>query len=86
MSNSSIKIPVGVKNLAQFMGMEEVEVRFFPKLNELTAILKDYNFGLFTRQTLVDRLGNLKEDCVESGLDSYADGVGKLMSAVQYRY
>ena len=41
----SMKVPIGIKAMAEMMAMEEVEVRFFPKLDDLRSLLKDYNFG-----------------------------------------
>ncbi len=82
----SIKIPVGIKSLAEMMAMEEVEVRFFPKIEDLRAILKDYNFNMLTKKVLIEKLEALKAECLEENFDTYADGIGELVKAVQYRY
>ena len=82
----SIKIPVGIKSLANMMAMEEVEVRFFPKIEGLRAVLKDYNFNMLTKQKLVEKLEAMKAECLEENLDNYAEGIGGLVRAIQYRY
>lgn len=82
----SMKVPVGIKSLAQMMAMEEVAVRFFPKIEGLRAVLKDYNFNMLTKQKLVERLEAMKAECLEENLDNYAEGIGGLVRAIQYRY
>ena len=82
----SMKVPVGIKSLAQMMAMEEVEVRFFPKIEGLRAVLKDYNFNMLTKQKLVEKLEAMKAECLEENLDNYAEGIGGLVRAIQYRY
>ena len=86
MQKSSLKVPVGIKSLAQMMVMEEVEVRFFPKIDDLRAILKDYNFNTLTKKALIEKLEALKAECLEENFDQYADGIGELIKAIQYRY
>ncbi|MBR6689051.1 MAG: hypothetical protein IKL68_03460 [Clostridia bacterium] len=82
----SIKVPVGIKAMAEMMAMEEVEVRFFPKLDDLRAILKDYNFNMLTKKALLEKLESLKAECLEENFDTYAEGIGELIKAIQYRY
>ena len=82
----STKIPVGVKSLAQMMAMDEVEVSFFPKIEGLRSVIKDYNFNMLTKQKLVEKLEAMKAECLEEKLDNYAEGIGGLVKAVQYRY
>lgn len=82
----SMKIPVGVKSLAQMMAMDEVEVRFFPKIEKLRALLKDYNFNVLTKQKLLERLEAMKAECQNESYDNYAEGIGGLVRAIQYRY
>ncbi|MBR6613855.1 MAG: hypothetical protein IKK84_03715 [Clostridia bacterium] len=82
----SMKVPVGIKAMAEMMAMEEVEVRFFPKLDDLRSLLKDYNFGTLTKRALVEKLEALKAECLEENFDTYADGIGELIKAIQYRY
>lgn len=86
MSNSSIKIPVGIKPMAQMMAMEETEVRFFPKIEDLRGLLKDYNYGMLTRQQLVAKLEAMQSECSANGMTAYAGGIEKLVKSVQYRY
>jgi len=83
---SSYRIPIGIKKLAEMMAMTESEVRFFPKLDDLREHLKNYNYGMYTKNVLVDNLKILQQRCVESKLDAYVEGVNNLISAVQYRY
>lgn len=86
MQNVSLKIPVGIKSLAEMMVMEEVEVRFFPKIEDVRALLKDYNFGTLKKKVLLEKLEIMKAECLEENFDTYADGIGELIKAIQYRY
>lgn len=80
------RVPVGIKDLANMMLMQDVEVRFFPKLDDLRGILKDYNFGKLTRTEVEQKLEKLKEECLEENFDTYAEGIGELIKAVRYKY
>lgn len=86
MQKISLKVPVGIKSLAEMMAMEEVEVRFFPKIEDVRALLKDYNFGTLKKKDLIEKLEALKSECLEENFDQYAEGVGELIKAIQYRY
>ncbi len=86
MQKISLKVPVGIKSLAEMMAMEEVEVRFFPKIEDVRALLKDYNFGTLKKKALIEKLETLKSECLEENFDQYAEGVGELIKAIQYRY
>lgn len=86
MQQISLKIPVGIKSLAEMMEMEEVEVRFFPKIEDVRALLKDYNYGTLKKKELVEKLEALKNECMEENFEQYAEGVGELSKAIQYRY
>jgi predicted transcriptional regulator len=86
MQKVSLKVPVGIKSLAEMMGMEEVEVRFFPKVEKVRTLLKDYNFGTLKKKDLIERLESLKDRCKEEGIDQYVAGIDGLIKAIQYRY
>ncbi len=86
MQQISLKVPVGIKSLAEMMEMEEVEVRFFPQIEKVRALLKDYNFGTLKKKELIERLEALKARCLEEKIDQYATGIGGLIKAIQYRY
>lgn len=86
MQQISLKIPVGIKSLAEMMEMEEVEVRFFPKVEKVRALLKDYNFGTLKKKDLIERLEALKDRCKEEKIDQYVAGIDGLIKAIQYRY
>ena len=86
MQKISLKIPVGIKSLAEMMVMEEVEVRFFPKIEDVRALLKDYNFGTLKKKELLEKLEAMKATCVEENIGQYAEGIGELIKAIQYRY
>ena len=86
MQKSSLKVPVGIKSLAQMMAMEEVEVRFFPKTEDVRALLKDYNFGMLSKPKLLEKLDALRDECLEGNFDTYAEGIASLKSSIQYHY
>lgn len=86
MQKISLKVPVGIKSLAEMMVMEEVEVRFFPKIEDVRALLKDYNFGTLKKKDLLERLEAMKTKCAAENYDQYAEGIGELIKAIQYRY
>ena len=86
MQQVSLKVPVGIESLAQMTAMEEVEVRFIPKIDDLRAILEDYNFGTLKKKDLIERLEALKDRCKEEKIDQYVAGIDGLIKAIQYRY
>lgn len=83
---SSLRIPVGIKSLAEMMSMTESEVMFFPKLGDLKEHINNYNYGMYTKNVLIDNLSILKERCKVATLEAYITGVDNLIKSILYRY
>ena len=83
---ASYKIPVGNKSLANIMEMTESEARFFPKLEELKGHITNYNFGLYTKNVLINNLTILKECCKHEKLDAYVEGIENVIKKVKFKY
>lgn len=77
-------IPVGIKSLSKMMEMTESEVRFFPKLNILEELIKNYNYNMYDKNVLIEKISCLEKQCLEENLDGYVDGICKLIKAIRY--
>lgn len=80
------KIPLGIKSLAKMMALTESEVRFFPKLNEMREIIKNYNYNVLSKEELINKLESMKSDCETDALAVYVEGLKELSQVIQYKY
>ena len=79
------KAPIGVKEIAKLMGLEEAEVRAWPHLSDMRTALTDYNFGMLSPEKLVNRLNEISAKCDAAELYHYSAGISNAISVLKLR-
>lgn len=80
------KVPISIKAIAKLMNMLEAEVREWPYLENMRDALKDYNFGVFTKQQLVEKLNDISVKCAEAQIYHYSQGIDKAVETIKVNY
>lgn len=80
----TVNLSTTIKGISELMGMKKEEIAFFPKLNEIRDILKDYNFSVLTAEGAAEKIGEMEENLSGEEL-IYKEGLELLSKRLIYR-
>lgn len=61
MAYTNLRLSTTIEGIADLMNMTKDEVRFFPKLEEIRGILKDYNYSVISERKAAEKITGIKE-------------------------
>lgn len=83
---STIKIPLGVTAISNLMEMKPSEIKFWDKFQEVRDLLKDYNYGVLSKDRLVNKLYDVSVRCANDKTYHYSTGIDNLISSIKLSY
>lgn len=83
---NTMKIPVGVTAISNLMEMKPSEIKFWDKFQEVRNLLKDYNYGVLSKDSLIDKLYDVSVRCANDKIYHYSTGIDNLISSIKLSY
>lgn len=83
---STMKIPVGVTAISNLMEMKPSEIKFWDKFQEVRSLLKDYNYGVLSKNKLVEKLYDVSLRCANDKTYHYSTGIDNLIDNIKLVY
>ena len=78
------KLPVGIKGISRMMKMMPEEVRMCPFFEEVRSIFRDYNYGVLSKDKLIEKLSNIDEG--DGRFDIFNKGIENAINMIQVCY
>lgn len=78
------KLPTGVKGIAQAMEMGQCELMHWGHYKEVRDIFIDFNFGVLTKDQLIQKMLRISEQCAIESQYHYSVGIDNAIAMIKY--